>query len=133
MSINGTLLGGADGQCARVSEIFNSPPPPSRAERYPVMSAYCGATLYPVAAGEGFLLRRLHLQIEFTRSLFIHLHYPFYLLKILGIWRLLCGMALLIPGFPRLKEWAYTLAHSSSTLARLPHTSWLATVPIGGA
>ena len=47
------------------------------------------------------------LQIEFTRSLFIHLHYPFYLLKILGIWRLLCGVALLLPGFPKLKEWAY--------------------------
>jgi DoxX-like family len=47
------------------------------------------------------------LQIEYTRSLFTHLGYPLYLLTILGIWRGLCGVALLVPGFPRLKEWAY--------------------------
>jgi DoxX-like family len=47
------------------------------------------------------------LQIEYTRSLFTHLGYPLYLLTILGVWRGLCGVALLVPGFPRLKEWAY--------------------------
>ena len=36
-----------------------------------------------------------------------HLGYPIYLLTILGIWKLLGIVAVLIPGFPLLKEWAY--------------------------
>lgn len=35
------------------------------------------------------------------------LHYPLYLLSIIGIWKCLGVVALLIPGFPVLKEWAY--------------------------
>lgn len=37
----------------------------------------------------------------------IHEGYPAYLLTILGVWKLLGVIALLVPGFPRLKEWAY--------------------------
>lgn len=33
--------------------------------------------------------------------------YPVYFLTILGIWKLLGTIAILMPGFPRLKEWAY--------------------------
>ena len=36
-----------------------------------------------------------------------HLGYPLYLLRIIGVWKLLGGVVLLIPGYPRLKEWAY--------------------------
>ena len=36
-----------------------------------------------------------------------HLGYPVYFLTIIGIWKLLGVIAVLIPGFPRLKEWAY--------------------------
>lgn len=36
-----------------------------------------------------------------------HLGYPAYLLTILGIWKILGVIAVLIPKFPRLKEWAY--------------------------
>ena len=35
------------------------------------------------------------------------LGYPVYLLTILGVWKLLGAIALLMPRFPRLKEWAY--------------------------
>ncbi len=35
------------------------------------------------------------------------LGYPAYLLMILGVWKLLGAIALLVPRFPRLKEWAY--------------------------
>ncbi len=35
------------------------------------------------------------------------LGYPPYLLKIIGFWKLLGAVALLLPGYPRLKEWAY--------------------------
>jgi uncharacterized membrane protein YphA (DoxX/SURF4 family) len=36
-----------------------------------------------------------------------YLGYPVYLLTILGVWKLLGVVALLIPKFPLLKEWAY--------------------------
>lgn len=36
-----------------------------------------------------------------------HLGYPGYLPVILGIWKILGVIAVLIPGFPLLKEWAY--------------------------
>ena len=36
-----------------------------------------------------------------------HLGYPVYFLTILGIWKILGVVALLIPKFPLLKEWAY--------------------------
>jgi len=36
-----------------------------------------------------------------------HLGYPLYFLRIIGVWKLLGGIVLLIPGHPRLKEWAY--------------------------
>src|SRR2546430_12897731 len=35
------------------------------------------------------------------------LGYPLYFLTILGVWKLLGAIALLVPRFPRLKEWAY--------------------------
>lgn len=36
-----------------------------------------------------------------------HLGYPAYLLTILGVWKILGVIALLIPRFPILKEWVY--------------------------
>jgi hypothetical protein len=36
-----------------------------------------------------------------------HLGYPIYFLTILGVWKILGVVALLIPKFPLLKEWAY--------------------------
>ena len=36
-----------------------------------------------------------------------HLGYPIYFLTILGIWKILGVIAVLIPKFPILKEWAY--------------------------
>ena len=36
-----------------------------------------------------------------------HLGYPVYFLGIIGVWKLLGGVTLLVPGYPRLKEWAY--------------------------
>ena len=35
------------------------------------------------------------------------LGYPLYFFAILGIWKVLGAIAILVPGFPRLKEWAY--------------------------
>jgi hypothetical protein len=36
-----------------------------------------------------------------------HLGYPAYFATILGAWKLLGAIAILAPGMPRLKEWAY--------------------------
>ena len=35
------------------------------------------------------------------------LGYPLYFFAILGFWKVLGTIAILVPGFPRLKEWAY--------------------------
>jgi uncharacterized membrane protein YphA (DoxX/SURF4 family) len=36
-----------------------------------------------------------------------HLGYPTYFVVILGVWKVLGGAVVVIPGLPRLKEWAY--------------------------
>jgi len=47
------------------------------------------------------------LRIPYVRGVIEHRGYPDYFLVILGVWKLLGAVALLAPGFPRLKEWAY--------------------------
>ena len=47
------------------------------------------------------------LRVPQVRDLIERLGYPQYFLVILGIWKLLGAVALVIPRFPRLKEWAY--------------------------
>jgi uncharacterized membrane protein YphA (DoxX/SURF4 family) len=47
------------------------------------------------------------LQLPLFARIMEHLGYPKYVMSIIGIWYVLAGVALLIPRFPRLKEWAY--------------------------
>jgi|GEM_PF-267876 hypothetical protein len=47
------------------------------------------------------------LRIEFVRVSLTRLGYPLYLLYILGPPKVLCAILLLVPRFPRIKEWAY--------------------------
>ncbi|MGB6609336.1 MAG: DoxX family protein [Acidobacteriaceae bacterium] len=48
------------------------------------------------------------LRVPATVEGFVHiLHYPAYFVTILGVWKVLGAIAILIPRFPRLKEWAY--------------------------
>jgi uncharacterized membrane protein len=47
------------------------------------------------------------LQIGGYNEIFTQLGYPHYLLSILGVWKILGVVAILIPKFPLLKEWAY--------------------------
>ena len=37
----------------------------------------------------------------------VQLGYPVYFATIIGFWKVLGAIAILVPGFPRLKEWAY--------------------------
>jgi hypothetical protein len=36
-----------------------------------------------------------------------HLGYPIYFLNVIGVWKILGVVAVLVPGFPLIKEWAY--------------------------
>lgn len=47
------------------------------------------------------------LQVKEEVALFTRLGYPAYLLSILAIWKFLGVVAVLIPKYPLLKEWAY--------------------------
>jgi hypothetical protein len=47
------------------------------------------------------------LRIPYVNAVLAHLGYPAYLNTILGVWSLFGAVALLVPRFPRLKEWAY--------------------------
>jgi len=47
------------------------------------------------------------LRVPHVRVVMERLGYPTYFVVILGVWKLLGAVALAIPRFPRLKEWAY--------------------------
>lgn len=47
------------------------------------------------------------LKLKQETDMMTHLGYPLYLLTLLGIWKILGVIALLIPKFPLIKEWAY--------------------------
>ena len=53
-----------------------------------------------------------------------HLGYPAYLLTIIGTWKVLAAITLVVPGFTRLKEWAYAGVFFEMTGAA---ASWIAT------
>lgn len=67
-----------------------------------------------------------------------HLHYPAYFLPFIGVAKILGAVALLIPGFPRLKEWAYagfifdiTGAVYSAIAVNDPPSAWVFTAILG--
>ena len=47
------------------------------------------------------------LRVKEEVEMFNHLNYPLYFLTLLAIWKFLGVIAVLIPKFPLLKEWAY--------------------------
>jgi len=51
------------------------------------------------------------------------LGYPDYFMVILGVWKVLGGVAVLLPGTPRLKEWAYAGMLFDLTGATASHAS----------
>jgi uncharacterized membrane protein YphA (DoxX/SURF4 family) len=64
-----------------------------------------------------------------------HLGYPAYFMVILGVWKILGGLAILAPGFPLVKEWAYAGMFFDLTGASASHASsgddlWHVFVPL---
>lgn len=51
------------------------------------------------------IVQLIQLDAEVERN--THLGYPVYLLSLLGMWKLLGSIAVLLPRLPLLKEWAY--------------------------
>ena len=51
------------------------------------------------------------------------LGYPLYFLTILGLWKVLGAIAILVPGWPRLKEWAYAGIFFNVTGAAASHAA----------
>jgi hypothetical protein len=87
---------------------------PIRAIGYWICTAVVAAEM---VAGSMWDLSR----IEFVRGVFDHLGYPHYLLLIIGVWKLPCAVTLVVPRFPRLKEWAYAGAFFNFTGAAASH------------
>ena len=61
------------------------------------------------------------LQVPEEVNMFTRLGYPSYLLTMLGVWKLLGTVAVLIPKFPVLKEWAYAGFFFAMSGALLSH------------
>jgi len=71
-----------------------------------------------IATGLGQLL---NFKGQGGMDMIIHLGYPVYLLTILGVWKMLGVIAVLIPKFPLVKEWAYAGFFFIMTGAILSH------------
>jgi uncharacterized membrane protein YphA (DoxX/SURF4 family) len=61
------------------------------------------------------------MRIPYVRTAIEHLGYPSYFLVILGLWKVAGAAALLVPRFPRLKEWAYAGTFFNYTGALASH------------
>ena len=62
------------------------------------------------------------LKVEAEVANMTQLGYPVYFLTLLGIWKILGVVAVLVPKFPLLKEWAYAgffFAMSGATFSRI--------------
>ena len=94
----------------------------SRAETQPrgKMIAYWTVTFLLAAtvmlSGIGQLM-----QYGGNLELVTNLGYPIYVLTILGMWKVLGAIALVVPGFPRLKEWVHAGIFFLMTGAALSH------------
>jgi uncharacterized membrane protein YphA (DoxX/SURF4 family) len=90
--------------------------------------AYWVATVF--VAGTGAAAGTMDiLRLEPFFGMLTRMGYPAYFSTILGIWKVLGAVALLVPGYPRLKEWAYAGMFIDYTAAT---ASYLA-VGAGGA
>lgn len=61
------------------------------------------------------------LQVGGYNEIVSALGYPLYMLSILGTWKLLGVIAILIPGFPLVKEWAYAGFFFAMSAAFISH------------
>lgn len=60
---------------------------------------------------------------EQVRGIMSHLGYPVYVAALIGVWKVLGGLTILAPRFPRLKEWAYAGMFFDLSGAAISHGS----------
>jgi hypothetical protein len=60
-------------------------------------------------------------RLEYVRVIVSRLGYPLYLLTILGVWKVLAAVVLLVPRFSLPKEWAYAGCFFAFTGAAASH------------
>jgi uncharacterized membrane protein YphA (DoxX/SURF4 family) len=75
------------------------------------MTATGAGQLFKMKAGQG------------GEDMITHLGFPTYLMALLGAWKVLGVVAILIPKFPLLKEWAYAGFFFLTTGAMFSHIS----------
>ena len=63
------------------------------------------------------------LNVESETEFIVSMGYPVYFLYLLGAWKILGVVAVLIPGFPLVKEWAYAGFFFAMTGAAYSHIS----------
>ena len=61
------------------------------------------------------------LQVESEVEFILNLGYPSYFLLLLGFWKILGSIAVLVPKFPLIKEWAYAGFFFAMTGAAFSH------------
>lgn len=54
-------------------------------------------------------------------DIMVHLGYPLYFMTIIGVWKILGVIAILLPGFKLVKEWAYAGLFFTMTGALISH------------
>jgi uncharacterized membrane protein YphA (DoxX/SURF4 family) len=74
---------------------------------------------FGVLSGGVAELARLPQNVEGT----VHLGYPLYFVTIIGFWKVLGGIAVVLPRSPRLKEWAYAGIFFNMTGAAVSHAA----------
>ncbi len=85
--------------------LMINPAPSAFTPRFRIIAYWVATALVVSELALGGVWDILH--VPQVRTLIERLGYPQYFLTILGIWKLLGAAALLMPRFPRLKEWAY--------------------------
>jgi uncharacterized membrane protein YphA (DoxX/SURF4 family) len=91
-------------------------PPASKDRTIEYWAATALSALLFAVSGTALLLRIPH----FTQDM-AHLGYPAYFLNVLGTWKILGVFAIVLPGLPRLKEWAYAGMIVDVTSAAISH------------
>jgi uncharacterized membrane protein YphA (DoxX/SURF4 family) len=102
-----------------IKEVIISASPNPTSSRFRVIAYWMTTALVAFALGAGGVADVLLIQPVLEGM--TKLGYPSYFCVILGIWKVLGAAAILIPRFPRLKEWAYAGAVFDFTGAAASH------------
>lgn len=63
------------------------------------------------------------LHVQYADQTMTHLGYPEYFTTLIGCWKILGVVAVIVPGFERVKEWAYAGMFFDTTGAALSHAA----------